>query len=131
MNPQIVLTQAQKKKIRDRIQEIESAAHTRIVIRFIRNHEGSVVEAATQAFSDHRLYHEKVKTGILLFISLKQKQFQILGDAHIHEKIGEDGWNRLAARLSERFKAGHFDDGIRDFLDEVSKTLEHHFPKHE
>jgi len=60
---------------------------------------------------------------------LKQRQFQILGDEHIHEKLGDDGWKKLADKLSEFFKEGKYFEGISWLLEELAEHLRIHFPK--
>jgi uncharacterized membrane protein len=129
MNPHAILTKEEKEKICAKIREIESKAHTRIAIQVIRNHNESLYDKAVAEFSKLELHHPRIKTGILILISLEDRQFQILGDEHIHAKIGENGWKRLAEDLSRFFKEGKFYEGLDQLLDDLEIDLKTHFSK--
>lgn len=129
MNLHGTLTTDQKKKIQEKIKKIESQAHTKIAIQILPHHQGNLFDKAVELFSKHRLHHPEIKTGILILISLKARQFQLLGDKHIHEKIGEKGWNDLAKTLSESFKEGNFYEGLEQLLDDLEIDLSTHFAR--
>lgn len=129
LNPRNVLTQPEREELRKKIEAIEGAAHSRIAVHVIGAHKGSLYDRAVKEFSRHKLFHRELKTGVLLLISLKSRQFQLLGDEHIHDKMGEEGWNRMAAALSESFKDGKFFEGISRMLDDLGEQLKRHFQK--
>ncbi len=88
----------------------------------------SVKEVAVQEF--YRLGMEKTrdKTGILIFILLKEKQFQILADQGINEKVKQETWDEIANTLSLTFKKGDYFNGLIKALLEIGKILTLHFP---
>lgn len=69
------------------------------------------------------------KTGILLFILLKEKRFQILADTGINSEVEQKTWDNIALGLSDYFKKGNYLEGIVNTVDEMSKILSNHFPK--
>jgi uncharacterized membrane protein len=68
------------------------------------------------------------RNGVLLFIASEENRFVILGDSGIHEKVGTDFWNAIAARLHEDFKAGQFSEGIVRAVTSCGEQLKHFFP---
>jgi uncharacterized membrane protein len=68
------------------------------------------------------------RNGVLLFIASEENRFVILGDSGIHEKVGTDFWNAIAARLHEDFKAGQFSEGIVRSVTSCGEQLKHFFP---
>lgn len=128
-HPYRFLTKDQQKEIKEKIAAIEKETYGKIVIHLLRDHKGDLSERAAKEFSRHGLFHKDKKTGVLLLISLKSRQFQILGDEHIHQKLGEKGWNDLSDRLSRNFREKKFFEGIRFLLNDLEEHFRAHFSK--
>lgn len=69
------------------------------------------------------------KTGILLFILLGEKKFQILADEGINAKVEQEIWDDVAAGLSTSFKKQKYTDGVVEAVSEMGKVLSEYFPK--
>lgn len=69
------------------------------------------------------------KTGILLFILLKERKFQIVADEGINSKVDQKTWDKIASRLSDHFKKGNYVEGIVNTIGDMGKILSKHFPK--
>ena len=67
-------------------------------------------------------------TGILIFIILEDRQFYILADKGINEKVQPDTWNSIKDSMQEKFLQGEFCKGILLGIEEVGKKLSVHFP---
>jgi uncharacterized membrane protein len=67
-------------------------------------------------------------TGILIFIILEDRQFYILADKGINEKVPTDTWNSIKNSMQEKFLEGEFCKGILLGVEEVGKKLRAHFP---
>jgi uncharacterized membrane protein len=128
-HPYRFLTKDQQIEVKEKIAAIEQETHSKIVIHVLSSHAGDLRSRAVKEFSKHELFHKEIKTGILLLISLKSRQFQILGDEHIHQKLGEKGWSDLSDKLSGNFREGKFFEGIRFLLDDLEEHLKTHFSK--
>jgi len=68
------------------------------------------------------------KTGILIYILLAERQFQILADSGINEKVTPDIWHKIKDIMQEFFAKGMFAKGIIYGVEEVGKILTLHFP---
>jgi uncharacterized membrane protein len=98
------------------------------------------VHVQPKAGDDIRKYAEKtferlgmVKTalrnGVLLFIASEDQRFVILGDRGIDEKVPAGFWDEIAAKLTIRFKAGEFTEGIVEAIRSAGEHLGRFFPR--
>ncbi len=88
----------------------------------------SLKEAALNEFYRLGMYKTRDKTGILLFISLQERRFQILADKGINEKVDPEVWDQLAENLSAYFKDKKYLQGVVRTIDQMGKVLATYFP---
>ncbi len=69
------------------------------------------------------------RNGVLLFIASEQQRFVILGDRGIDERVPAGFWDEIAAKLSVRFQAGQFTDGIVEAIRSSGEHLGRFFPR--
>ena len=70
------------------------------------------------------------RNGVLIYIAPNLRRFQILGDAGIHEKCGDDFWKETASAMQELFRKGQFTEGILAGVEKIGQLLLQHFPRH-
>jgi uncharacterized membrane protein len=70
-----------------------------------------------------------LRNGVLLFIACEEQRFTILGDQGLDEKVPAGFWDEIAAKLTIRFKAGEFTDGIVEAIHSAGEQLRHYFPR--
>lgn len=70
-----------------------------------------------------------LRNGVLLFVASEDRQFVILGDKGIDEKVPAGFWDEIAGRLTIRFKSGEFTDGIVDAIEAAGQHLQAYFPR--
>ncbi|HEU4553158.1 MAG TPA: TPM domain-containing protein [Chitinophaga sp.] len=66
--------------------------------------------------------------GVLLYVALKDRQFAILGDKGIHEKVGDHFWQKEAHLLKIHFSHQRTVEGMEECIREIGETLQAHFP---
>jgi uncharacterized membrane protein len=78
----------------------------------------------------YRLGVDKTKdaTGILIFILLEEKQFYILADKGINERVPNNTWDKIKNQMQTLFIKGEFSKGIIYGVEEIGKILNTHFP---
>jgi len=89
---------------------------------------GSVRGAAGNAFSRLGMRNTKDRNGILFFVVPSRRRFIVLGDQGIHEKVGQDFWDKLVAAMAGDFKAGKFNEGLIRGIEECGRLLAEYFP---
>ncbi len=96
-----------------------------------RAHGGDIRHVAEKTFERLGMTKTAERNGVLLFIACEEQRFTILGDRGINEKVPAGFWDEIAARLTIRFKAGEFTDGIVDAIHSAGEELRHYFPRSE
>lgn len=89
---------------------------------------GNVEKTAQKAFRRLGMENTADRNGVLIFLVPSRKKFVILGDAGIHEKVGQDFWHDASACLSSRFRDGAFTEGLVEVIHLVGDRLATHFP---
>ena len=88
----------------------------------------NVYEMAVKNFYDLGMDKTKAKTGVLIYLLLSDKKFQIIGDEGINKKVSKEFWDVLAMKTAEHFKQSKFVEGICHAIDEVGTVLKKEFP---
>jgi len=121
-------------RITDRIAAVESSTsgEIRVCVQHKRNWgEGkrSLHDLTLKEF--YRLGMDKTnnRTGVLIFLLLHERKFEIIGDEGIDTKIPEGTWDRIAGSMSAHFKEGKFAEGIIHAVNAVGEELKTHFPR--
>ncbi|MEO6487379.1 MAG: TPM domain-containing protein [Thermoanaerobaculia bacterium] len=84
---------------------------------------------AEKTFERLGMTKTELRNGVLLFIASEEQRFVILGDRGIDEKAPAGFWDEIAAKLTIRFKAGEFTDGIVDAIHSAGQELKTDFPR--
>ncbi|MFA4924561.1 MAG: TPM domain-containing protein [Ignavibacteriaceae bacterium] len=89
----------------------------------------SLFEHAVSEFKRLGIKKTRDHTGILIFILLKEREFYILADSAIHEKVAENTWELIKDKMESKFREKKFCEGIINAVDEVGTILSEHFPR--
>jgi uncharacterized membrane protein len=117
-----------REKVKAAIESAEHQTSGEICVSVAPLFWGSVEKAADKAFVRMDMVHTKHRNGVLFFVVPSRRKFVVLGDQGIHEKVGQEFWDRIAAVLSEKFRDGDFTGGLVRGIEEVGKQLSVHFP---
>jgi uncharacterized membrane protein len=115
-------------RIREAIEKAERRTSGEVMVSVSPFFWGSVDAAARRAFARLGVAGTKQRTGVLFFIVPSRRKFVVLGDEGIHQKAGQELWQRVVAKMSEHFKAGNFTEGLAQGIAEVGEQLAAHFP---
>jgi uncharacterized membrane protein len=96
--------------------------------RHLRNRKKSVKELAQNEFLRLGIGKTRDKTGVLIFILLEGRQFYILTDTGINEKVPQSTWDKIKDEMQNMFINGEFCKGILYGINEVGNILALHFP---
>ncbi len=89
----------------------------------------SARDRAVQVFSDLRVWDTAENNGVLIYVLLADKDFEIVGDRGIHAHVGPAGWEAIARRMEALFRAGEFERAVLKGVEEVGEALRAHFPR--
>jgi uncharacterized membrane protein len=117
-----------KQRIQQAIRSAELRTSGEIRVSISPFFWGDVREAAEAAFRRLGMSATQHRNAVLFFIVPSRRKFVVLGDAGIHEKVGEQFWHRLVQTLSEYFKQGDFTAGLVAAIEAAGEHLATHFP---
>jgi uncharacterized membrane protein len=89
---------------------------------------GNVRKAAERAFERLGMTATRDRNAVLFFVVPSRHRFAVLGDSGIHERAGQEFWQRIVRIVSSRFHQGDFTDGIIAGIEAVGEKLAEHFP---
>ncbi|PID63139.1 MAG: hypothetical protein CR986_00270 [Ignavibacteriae bacterium] len=116
-------------KIKD--SELITSGEIRVSIREYKKfseRNSNLKELAEKEFYRLKMHTTRDKTGILLFFLLGERQFYILADKGINEKVESNVWKEVSLKIQQMFRNGHFAGGIIEGVDMVGKLLHKNFP---
>jgi putative membrane protein len=68
------------------------------------------------------------RTGVLLYLSLAERQAEIVADEAIHRKVAPETWGDAMAALVDAVRDGRPGDGMAAAVARIGKVLAEHFP---
>jgi len=111
------------------IEEAQAASTGRIVVAVAPHFWGDVRRAAERAFRHHRMHETADRNGVYIFVVPSRRTFVVLGDAAIHQRVGQSYWDTLRDATAERIKSNDLTDGIVHAIEDVGRQLAAHFPR--
>jgi uncharacterized membrane protein len=114
------------KAIRDA--ESKTSGEIRVFIQRGELKDDPVV-AAQRRFHRLGLHKNEQHNAALIFVAPRAHKFAIVGDEAIHQKCGNELWQRLVERMREHFRNENFTHALIEAIHEIGKVLAAHFPK--
>jgi uncharacterized membrane protein len=83
---------------------------------------------AQEVFMELGMTQTKQRNAILIYLAFESKKFVLWGDQGIHERVGQDFWDKQAQFLSEQLKDGNFVFGMQKVIEQLGVALGEFFP---
>lgn len=84
----------------------------------------TVHRRAMQAFVEEEVFDTRDRTGILLFVSLREHRIEVLGDAGINRQVESDDWAEVVARIRRGIQNDNLTDGLVEAVEMCGRLLE-------
>lgn len=123
-----LLDRVDAERVRKAIEAAERRTSGEIRVSVSRFFWGNPRTAAGLAFARLRMHETRDRNGVLIFLVPSRKRFVVLGDEGIHSRVPPDFWEKVAASMSERFRAGDFTSGLEEGIATIGEELVHFFP---
>jgi uncharacterized membrane protein len=117
-----------QERIHEAIRNAERRTSGEICVSVARFFWGNVQRAAERAFVRLGMTRTRDRNGVLFFVVPARRKFAVLGDSGIHERVGQEFWDRIAATISEKFREADFTEGLIRGIEQVGEQLSVHFP---
>ena len=123
------LAQLDQLRIVEAIRAAEKMTSGEIRVHVQPSSRGEIRTIAEKTFERLGMTKTALRNGVLLFIASEEQRFVILGDKGINELVPAGFWDEIAAKLTIRFKAGEYTDGIVEAIHSAGEELRHDFPR--
>lgn len=85
-------------------------------------------ERAKEVFEMLGMHQTELKNGVLFYVCIQNKNFALLGDKGIHEKVEPNFWDTTKNSVLENFKMGKFKEGLIAGITKAGEQLKNYFP---
>jgi uncharacterized membrane protein len=123
-----IFTEEEQQQIREAIQHAELATSGEIKVHIENHCKEDAMDRAAYVFEQLQMHTTKERNGVLFYLALRDKQFAILGDVGINQKVSGDFWNSISAMMLGYFREGNFVKGLVEGVKEAGEQLKSHFP---
>jgi uncharacterized membrane protein len=106
--------------------EKNTSGEIQVVVTQKSTHD--VYKSARKTFKKIGLGKTKCKNAVLFYIAEQSREFAILGDSGIHERVGQDFWNDLRDTMNENFRQSQFTQGLCTVIRLCGEKLACYFP---
>jgi len=69
------------------------------------------------------------RNAVLIFVAPRAQKFAVIGDLGIHERCGEEFWQKIVGAMREHLRAENFTNAIVHAIEQTGAALEQHFPR--
>ena len=83
----------------------------------------TVHRRALQAFVEEEVFDTRDRTGILLFVSLREHRIEVLGDTGINQRVDPDDWAEVVARIRRGIKNDNLTEGLVEAIEICGRLL--------
>ncbi len=110
-----------------RAAEAKTSGEIRVFIQ--RGEVDDAFAAAKKQFEKLRMTSTRDRNAVLIFVAPRSQTFAVIGDTGIHERGGDEFWQRLVDAMREHFKAENFTDAVVHAINQTGELLGQHFPR--
>jgi uncharacterized membrane protein len=129
VNPKKFFTPEEEKAIVAAIQEAERKTSGEIRVHLVKHCWGDVYEEAVKVFEKLGMTRTMERTGVLIYLALKNHRFAVVGDIGTHEKVPPDFWTKIRDAMQDDFQKGDFVKGLVDGIQTCGEQLTEFFPR--
>ena len=123
-----LFTAEQKPQIVAAIREAEKNTSGEIRVHIDKKCKEDVLDRAAYMFDALDMQKTALRNGVLIYLATEDRQFAILGDAGINQKVPVGFWDGVRDLMISNFKQGKFTEGLSEGIKLAGEQLKKHFP---
>ena len=85
-------------------------------------------ERALAMFGKLGVWDTEQNNGVLVYLLLAEHAIEIVADRGLNPYVDAQQWQRLVQGMGEAFRAGRYEEGLKDVVAAVTAVLVQHFP---
>lgn len=115
-------------RLRQEIEKAEKLTTGEIRVFLEDNCEVNILDHSAFLFDQLKMQETKQRNGILIYMSMKDHRFTIIGDAGINAVVDVNYWEQIKDKMTPYFISDQIEEGIAFAIREVAAKLQQHFP---
>ena len=123
------MTRDQRATIARSITAAEDGTTGRIAVRVIPDASVDAFARAKREFEQLGLHRHEHANAALILVATKARQFAVLGDRALHERVGDAFWNDVVEQSRPYFARGEIFEGILHAVRLLGEALHEHFAR--
>jgi uncharacterized membrane protein len=124
------LTRLEHNRIVHAIREAESKTSGEIRVFIQRGKlNADPLIVAQKKFQRLHMHKTRERNAVLIFVAPRAHKFAVVGDKAIHERCGDEFWQRIVEGMRAHFQNEKFSHALVEAIKEIGKLLAAHFPK--
>lgn len=88
-----------------------------------------VRQRALALFGKLRVWDTEHNNGVLIYLLLAERAIEIVADRGVNRHVPPAQWQAMIERMRADFRAGRFEDGLAQALEDITAVLARHFPR--
>lgn len=117
-----------QQRIMQAIIEAEKNTSGEIQVHLENSLKKPVLHRAAELFDILKVGKTAQRNGVLIFLAVEDKQFAIVGDVGINQKVPSGFWDEIKNHMEILFRNGQFTEGICDGIHMAGEQLGKYFP---
>src|SRR5699024_531746 len=125
------ITREEEAEIVAAIRKAEQNTSGEIRVHIESDCKTTVEKRVKEVFLHLEMEKTELRNGILIYLAVNNRQFFILGDKGINQKVADDFWESTKDLMQTHFKQGEFVEGLVEGILKIGEKLKAFFPHNE
>ncbi|MBV9263552.1 MAG: TPM domain-containing protein [Candidatus Eremiobacteraeota bacterium] len=121
------MTRHDRARISRALEQAESGTSGRIAVRIVPDRSVDAMERARREFLKVGLHRHDESNAALILVAPKARQFAVIGDSALHERVGDAFWKDVVRESQPYFARGDVVDGVVFAIGRIGVALHGHF----
>lgn len=122
------LSESEQELVTQAIKSAEKNTSGEIMVHIDDKCSEEVLDRAAYWFEVLEMHKTELRNGVLFYLAYEDRQFAILGDAGINQKVPVGFWDEIRDTIISHFKKGEYAQGLATGIEMAGKQLGDHFP---
>ena len=128
MNPKTFLGKENERLVKAAIEGAEHQTSGEIRVHIESNCKTAVLDRAAWLFKKLKMHGTKERNGVLIYLSINDRKFAIIGDSGINKVVPEGFWDEIKEIMIGHFSKGEFAEGVISGIEKTGLQLKKYFP---
>ena len=86
------------------------------------------IDRAAELFFNLEMQKTVDRNAVLVYVAMKDRQLAVFGDEGIHNRVGNEYWNKEVQKMISNFNRENYAAGISEVVKDIGDALTKNFP---